>query len=223
MRALNRKLYRDLWHLRGQMIAIALVVACGVAVFVSTRAAYQSLQLSRDAYYAEYGQQLKVAFQTVAAPVLTALLYFAIFSQVRGAIRDDGGSAHKAPNNTLILFKSKYHWAWFIPIDREVVSVGVVIPSAYFIDKLKNTPDGDGTLLDHSLVMYGSPMGDSHVHEHKRLPVFLAGHANGAVKGRLHLKCPPGTPMANLLLTILNKLGVDDVDHVGDSTGTLSI
>lgn len=59
----------------------------------------------------------------------------AIFSQVRGAIRDDGGSAHKAPNNTLILFKSKYHWAWFIPIDREVVSVGVVIPSAYFIDK----------------------------------------------------------------------------------------
>ena len=54
MRALNRKLVRDLWHLRGQMVAIALVVACGVAVFVSTRAAYQSLQMSRDAYYAEY-------------------------------------------------------------------------------------------------------------------------------------------------------------------------
>lgn len=98
-----------------------------------------------------------------------------------------------------------------------------VSKAAYFIDKLKNTPDGDGTLLDHSLVMYGSPMGDSHVHEHKRLPVFLAGHANGAVKGQLHLKCPPGTPMANLLLTILDKLGVDDVDHVGDSTGTLTI
>jgi hypothetical protein len=66
-------------------------------------------------------------------------------------------------------------------------------------------------------------MGDSHVHEHKRLPVFLAGHANGRVKGNLHLKCPPGTPMANLLLTTLHKLGVDDIDHVGDSTGFLSI
>lgn len=98
-----------------------------------------------------------------------------------------------------------------------------VSKAAYFIEKLKNTPDGDGTLLDHSLVMYGSPMGDSHVHEHKRLPVFLAGHANGAVKGNLHLKCPPGTPMANLLLTILHKLGVEDVDHVGDSEGLLSI
>jgi hypothetical protein len=98
-----------------------------------------------------------------------------------------------------------------------------VSKAAYFIEKLKNTPDGDGSLLDHSLVMYGSPMGDSHVHEHKRLPVFLAGHANGRVKGNLHLKCPPGTPMANLLLTTLHKLGVDDIDHVGDSTGFLSI
>ena len=98
-----------------------------------------------------------------------------------------------------------------------------VSKAAYFIDKLKNTPDGDGNLLDHSLVLYGSPMGDSHVHEHKRLPVFLAGHANGTLKGNQHLRTPPGTPMANLLLTILNKLGVDEVDHVGDSTGVLAI
>src|SRR5205085_2709617 len=66
---------------------------------------------------------------------------------------------------------------------------------APLIEKLKNTPDGDGSLLDHSLVLYGSPMGDGHVHEHKRIPVFLAGHANGKVKGNLHLKCPDGTPM----------------------------
>ncbi len=56
---------------------------------------------------------------------------------------------------------------------------------AYFLNKLKNTPDGDGNLLDHSLVLYGSPMGDSNVHNHKRLPLFLAGHANGAFKGNL--------------------------------------
>jgi hypothetical protein len=94
---------------------------------------------------------------------------------------------------------------------------------APFIEKLKNTPDGDGSLLDHSLVMYGSPMGDSHVHEHRRVPVFLAGHASGKIKGNLHLNCPDGTPMANLLLTIVNKLGVNDLNKVGDSTGDLAI
>jgi hypothetical protein len=62
---------------------------------------------------------------------------------------------------------------------------------AYFIDRLKNTPDGDGNLLDHSLVLYGSPMGDSHVHEHRRLPLFLAGHANGKIKGNLHRRSSP--------------------------------
>jgi len=94
---------------------------------------------------------------------------------------------------------------------------------AYFIDKLKNTPDGDGNLLDHSMILYGSPMGDSHVHEHKRLPVFLAGHANGKLKGNHHLQCPAGTPMANLLLTMLHKLGADDIEKIGDSTGELAI
>jgi hypothetical protein len=93
---------------------------------------------------------------------------------------------------------------------------------AYFLDKLKNTPDGDGNLLDHSLVLYGSPMGDSNVHNHKRLPLFLAGHANGQLKGNLHLVTKDGTPMANVLLTVLRKLGVS-VDSIGDSTGEVSI
>ncbi len=94
---------------------------------------------------------------------------------------------------------------------------------APFLEKLKNTPDGDGNLLDHSLVMYGSPMGNSHVHEHKRLPIFLVGHANGQIKGNLHLKMPEGTPLANLMLTMLDRLGVDDLTEFGDSTGQLSI
>jgi hypothetical protein len=93
----------------------------------------------------------------------------------------------------------------------------------YFFQKLKDTPDGDGNLLDHSLVVYGSPMGDSHVHEHKRVPVFLMGHANGAIKGNLHLRCPQGTPMANLLLTTLHRLGMSDIEKIGDSTGELAI
>jgi hypothetical protein len=89
---------------------------------------------------------------------------------------------------------------------------------AYFLEKLKNTPDGDGSLLDHSLVLYGSPMGDSNVHNHKRLPLFLAGHANGAFKGNRHVVTKDGTPMANVLLTVLHKLGID-ARSIGDSTG----
>jgi hypothetical protein len=92
----------------------------------------------------------------------------------------------------------------------------------YFLEKLKNTPDGDGNLLDHSMVLYGSPMGDSNVHNHKRVPMFLAGHANGALKGNLHVRCADGTPMANVYLSMLHKLGVN-VEKFGDSTGEIAI
>lgn len=105
----------------------------------------------------------------------------------------------------------------FAEINRYHVSL-----VAYFLNKLKNTPDGDGNLLDHSLVLYGSAMGDSHVHAHKMVPAVLAGHASGKVKGNLHIKMPPGTPQANLLLAILNKLGVEQKE-IGDSTGTVPI
>ncbi len=92
----------------------------------------------------------------------------------------------------------------------------------YFLEKLKNTPDGDGSLLDHSLVMYGSPMGDSNVHNHKRVPLFLAGHASGKIKGNLHVRTKDGTPMANVLLTMMQKLGMN-MDKLGDSNGTIAI
>jgi hypothetical protein len=97
--------------------------------------------------------------------------------------------------------------------------VGLV---SYFLGKLKSTPDGDGNLLDHSLVLYGSPMGDSNTHNHRRLPMFLAGHSGGALKGNLHRVCPAGTPHANSLLAIVHKLGVD-IDSIGDSTGEIAI
>jgi hypothetical protein len=92
----------------------------------------------------------------------------------------------------------------------------------YFLEKLRSTPDGDGNLLDHSMVLYGSPMGDSNAHNHKRLPIFLAGKANGQLKGNLHVRTPDGTPMANVLLTMMHKLGVN-IDRIGDSTGEIAI
>jgi hypothetical protein len=92
----------------------------------------------------------------------------------------------------------------------------------YFFQKLKDTPDGDGSLLDHSMVLYGSPMGDSNVHNHKRVPMMLVGHANGTLKGNLHVRTKDGTPTANILLTMLQKLGVN-AQSFGDSNGVIAI
>jgi len=92
---------------------------------------------------------------------------------------------------------------------------------SYFLGRLKATPDGDGNLLDHSLILYGSGMSNSNVHNHSPLPVFVAGGAAGKMKGGRHLKYPEGTPMSNLLLSILDKAGVHK-ESVGDSTGPLT-
>ena len=93
----------------------------------------------------------------------------------------------------------------------------------YFFEKLKATPDGESNLLDNTMIIYGSPMGNSNVHNHKRCPLFLAGHAGGRLKGNLHIKAADGTPMANAMLTMLHTLGLEDVTSFGDSTGAMSL
>jgi hypothetical protein len=92
----------------------------------------------------------------------------------------------------------------------------------YFLDKLKNTADGDSNLLENTLIVYGSPMGNSNVHNHKRCPLFLAGHAGGQLKGNLHLKAADGTPMANVMLSTLQMLGLE-TESFGDSSGTFEL
>jgi hypothetical protein len=92
----------------------------------------------------------------------------------------------------------------------------------YLLEKLKNTPDGDGSLLDHSIVLYGSAMSDGNQHNHAPLPVILAGGASGKLKGGCHIRNPKDTTMSNLLLAILNKLDVQK-ESFGDSTGAMSI
>ena len=92
----------------------------------------------------------------------------------------------------------------------------------YFLDKLRRTPDGEGTLLDNTLVIYGSPMGNSNVHNHKRCPLFLAGHAGGQLKGGVHIKAPDGTPMANAMLSMMHMLGLE-TDKFGDSTQAMDL
>lgn len=93
---------------------------------------------------------------------------------------------------------------------------------AYFLDKLATTPDGDGTLLDHSMVLYGSSMSNGNQHDHSPLPIVLVGGGSGQLGGNRHIVAPEGTPMANLLLGMLDKLGVDE-PSLGDSTGKLEI
>ena len=93
----------------------------------------------------------------------------------------------------------------------------------YFLEKLKNTPDADGaSLLDNTLVIYGSPMGNSNVHNHKRCPLFLAGHMGGRLKGGVHIRTADGTPMANVMLTLMQGLGLD-TETFGDSSGTIDL
>jgi hypothetical protein len=92
---------------------------------------------------------------------------------------------------------------------------------AYFADQLRNTPDGDGTLLDHSLILYGTNMGDSNQHLHYDVPHILVGGASGQLKGGRHLAFESKTTTSgNLLLSIANMFGVHQ-DAIGDSTGPL--
>jgi hypothetical protein len=93
----------------------------------------------------------------------------------------------------------------------------------YFLEKLQSIEDGDRSLLDRSMVIYGSPMGDANVHNHKRCPLIVVGGANGQLAGNLHHKAPAGTPMANVMLTLLHKIGMTDMQQFGDSTGTFSL
>ena len=92
---------------------------------------------------------------------------------------------------------------------------------AYYLGKLRATPDGDGTLLDHSMILYGSNMSNSNLHNHFPLPVVLVGGAGGQLTGNRHLKYTDRTPMTNLLMSMLGKLDIP-LEHLGDSTGTLA-
>jgi hypothetical protein len=93
----------------------------------------------------------------------------------------------------------------------------------YFLDKLKSIQEGESNMLDKTMVIYGSPMGDSNLHNHRRCPLILLGKANGQLAGNVHLKAPDGTPMANAMLSMMHTLGMNNVESFGDSTGTFNL
>ncbi|MBI1873934.1 MAG: DUF1552 domain-containing protein [Acidobacteria bacterium] len=106
----------------------------------------------------------------------------------------------------------------FAQINRYHVSL---LP--YFLEKLQTLQDADASLLDKSLIIYGSPMGDGNIHNHKRCPLIVLGGANGQLPGNVHLRAPAGTPMANVMLTLMHKIGLTDIGQFGDSTGEFDL
>ncbi len=92
----------------------------------------------------------------------------------------------------------------------------------YFLDRLQNTMEGGVSLLDKTAILWGSPMADANIHNHRRCPLILLGRAGGHLAGNLHVKAPDGTPMANALLALVQSLGLE-LDSFGDSTGTLAL
>jgi hypothetical protein len=91
---------------------------------------------------------------------------------------------------------------------------------AKYLEKLGSTPDGDGSLLDHMVMLYGAGISNSNAHSHLDLPILLAGGGSGALKGGRHIRYPSGTPMANLLMTLMDKMAVP-VERLGNSNGNL--
>jgi hypothetical protein len=94
---------------------------------------------------------------------------------------------------------------------------------AYYLDKLRSTPDGDGSLLDHALILYGGALSDGNLHLYTDLPLLLVAGGAAGIKGGQHVRYPRGTPMGNLLLTMLDKASVPYVAKLGDSTGRLGL
>ena len=106
----------------------------------------------------------------------------------------------------------------FAQINRYHVSM---LP--YFLDKLASIQEGDANLLDRTAIVYGSPMGNPNVHNHKRCPLIVLGGGNGALEGEKHIRAEPGTPMANAMLDLMHKLGLNDMESFGDSNGVLTL
>jgi hypothetical protein len=127
-------------------------------------------------------------------------------SGIRDAFHTLSHHSHIDENKAKFAVLNRYH-------------IGLLV---YLLEKLDAVPDGDGTLLDHSMVLYGSGMSDGNEHNHAPLPLLLAGRAGGALEGGRHLRHSPDTSMSNLLLAMLHKL---DIGHTsfGDSTGALAI
>ncbi len=164
--------------------------------------------------YTEHVQMMfdlqALAFQTDMTRVFSLKMSRDVSSRVFPESGCEGGfhpQSHASGNEGVLGFYqiNRYH-------------VGLL---PYLLEKLENSVDGDGTLLDNTMIVYGSPMGDGNLHNHRRVPFIVLGGQAMGLEGGLHVKAPDGTPLANAMLTLLHKLGLDDLDSFGDSSAEM--
>ena len=167
-----------------------------------------------------FGEHMKLMFDLQAlafASDMTRVFSFKIGRDASGRVYPESGvdkpfhpASHHGGNEEALMD--------FFRINRYHVSM---LP--YLLDKLASLQEGDSNLLDKTMIVFGSPMADSNLHNHRRCPLILLGGANGQLEGGAHLRAPDGTPMANVMLSLMHGLGLDDVESFGDSTGPFSL
>jgi hypothetical protein len=108
-------------------------------------------------------------------------------------------------------------------MDYNLINTYRLSQLTYLLDKMKNTLDAGVPLLDKSVVVWGSSMGDPNLHNHRRCPLIFAGKANGGLEGDIHIRAPQGTPMSNAFVSLMQAIGHDDFQALGDSTGELAL
>ena len=108
-------------------------------------------------------------------------------------------------------------------MDFNKINTHRVSQLCYFLRQLRETVDGDASLLDKTAIIWGSPMADPNLHNHRRAPLMFLGHAHGALAGGVHLRAPEGTPMANVFVTLMQAIGHDEMTAFGDSTGAFPL
>jgi hypothetical protein len=151
------------------------------------------------------------AYQTDITRVIT----FMLGRELNGTVYPNSG----VPDGHHNLTHHRYDPVKVAKVEK-INAYHIKLFSDYYLAKLRATPDGDGSLLDHMLLLYGGGISDGNLHDHSNLPLVLIGGSAGHLKGGRHLKYPDKTPMTNLLVSMLDKLGVP-LEKLGDSTGRL--
>jgi hypothetical protein len=137
--------------------------------------------------------------------------------------RDGSGRVYPESGTSKSFHNASHHGARGAPVlEFSQINKYHVGQLTYFLEKLKSIQEEDATLLDRTVILYGSPMGDGNLHNHRRCPLFLVGGGGGRPGLGMHLRAPDGTPMANVMLSLLHHLGHTDLESFGDSTGEFS-
>jgi hypothetical protein len=166
-----------------------------------------------------YDEHIKLQFDLMALAFKTDVTRVASFMYGR----DNTNTTHPASGVTLSHHGASHHsnkpegYESFSKINIYFMQL-----YAHLLEKLRSTPDGDGNLLDHSMILLGSTMSNPNEHSHDPVPMLVAGGMSGALKGGRHLQFPERTPHANLLLSLINKAGIQ-MESFGNSTGMLEI